>query len=191
MERNDDWYDPEVDKLIKAVARDLSRIRGFTSSDQGDLAQRLWKHVLSQRYRFDPSRATWAGFATCIVRTRSKSIVRHMKAAKRDPAREQMALNAPVDDHEDGVVEAAQTIVDERSPAPDRNDLSHDLRTVSAKLTVRQREIMRRLADGETVSRISRNIRIEPEEAEREIAAIRICFHEHDLGEYLQTGVQA
>ncbi len=80
--------DPVVADLIRRKARRLARSLGFSPSDEDDLRQDLWLHVVAGMQRYDATRASCRTFATRIVTTRSISMAQHTRAQKRDRRRE-------------------------------------------------------------------------------------------------------
>lgn len=69
--------------LIKKKARSLVGKNGFTDSDQEDIQQELWLHLLRRQNRYDPGRGKEITFIAWVIDNRIRTIIEHRKAGKR------------------------------------------------------------------------------------------------------------
>jgi DNA-directed RNA polymerase specialized sigma24 family protein len=77
-------FSPYVQSLIRRKAEQLCRRRGFSRSDQTDLAQELTTRLLSKEGRYDPGRgASRDTFADRVIDTEVKMILRDRRRLKR------------------------------------------------------------------------------------------------------------
>ncbi|MEX2388094.1 MAG: hypothetical protein WD534_09460 [Phycisphaeraceae bacterium] len=182
--------DAYVSYLIRRKARLLSCSPGFRLHERPDFEHDLWAHLKHRERHYDPSRqASFETFAHWVVSNKTTSIARHRKAAMRNPEREEMSLNQMVSsgngNGDDGEIEASQTIADPGSPAPDANDLQHDLDAVVSMLTPRQQRILKLLPQRMAKARLAEAVDLTLDELEQELAAIKACFTKHEMQLYL------
>lgn len=72
-----------VQQVIRIKARQLSRKRGFSRSDQDDLEQDLAMHLLQQARHYDPRRASLNTFAARVIESKARMILRDRRRLKR------------------------------------------------------------------------------------------------------------
>lgn len=91
---------PQIDSyiatLIRCRAWRLVGKAGLTNQDVDDLIQELTAELLKALPQFDPSRAGFKTYASCVVKCKASHIVRDRLAEKRNPARESHSLNRAV-----------------------------------------------------------------------------------------------
>lgn len=83
--------DPETRRIIRAKANRLARSPGFWRHEVEDLEQDLLLALLRRREKFDPVRGCWPAFVTTVVAHAAVSLLRHRRAACRDPRRREHA----------------------------------------------------------------------------------------------------
>jgi RNA polymerase sigma factor (sigma-70 family) len=71
--------------LIRVKARQLIRRPGFSRSDQGDVEQDLFLHVLSKFRQYDPKRSSLNTFVDRVVNSAAAMLVRERGRNKRSP----------------------------------------------------------------------------------------------------------
>ena len=81
-------------RVIEHKARELGAGTSCARADEEDLEQELYVHLCERISQFNPTIACLATFVARIVDHKAASIVRHRRAQKRDPAREQFSLDA-------------------------------------------------------------------------------------------------
>lgn len=179
--------DPKIIALIRGKAATYARSMRHAGIEVEDTRQKLWLLLSKRESQFDPERSSFPTFAELAVNNEVSSMARYDKAAKRSRAREEMSLNQMVSSGsgDDGEIEASQTIADPSAPAPDANDLQHDLHTVTSMLTPRQQRILKLVPRRMAKARMAKAVDATLGELEQELAAIKACFTEHELHLYL------
>lgn len=71
--------------LIRVKARQLVRRPGFSRSDQDDIEQDLFLHVLNKVHQFDPTRSSLNTFVDRVVNSAAAMLVRERGRNKRSP----------------------------------------------------------------------------------------------------------
>lgn len=172
--------------LVLAKARKLSRRRGFNRSEEDDIRQDLWTHLIRQTPEFDPTITTWEKFVSYILDKYCISLVRHRTAEKRSPDREECSLNAPVLDGDGRVVERHQTTPEASSTWQRLYDLRRDAAEFRNGLpTELHRQVMDALGRGGTVNSIAGELGIPRRMAERCVAELRERFGRSSLRDYM------
>lgn len=140
--------DGYIHQLINYKARTLCRMWIFRQSDYDDIVQDLWLHLLEREVQFDASRACFETFANRVITNKVRSIIRHRKAAKRNPEREKASLNAPVVPGNPSSPMLCNTVADPRSPS--LQDIDHKLEqeALIKRMPEEYREPMSHLLDG-------------------------------------------
>ena len=174
-----------AESLIRTKARRLCRRPGFTTSDEGDIEQELWTHLVEQEPKFDATR-DWRKFVSFIADKRCSSIRRDRFAEKRDPRREEFSLDEWVRDS-DGEFVARHELVKEASSDPQcLHDLRRDLVALRDYLPSDQH---RRYLDAKARGGTTNSIAIEIGLPRPRVAKIEIEVREEairiGLGEYL------
>lgn len=174
-----------AESLIRTKAKRLCRRPGFTTSDEGDIEQVLWTHLVEQEPRFDPTR-DWMTYVSFISDKRCSSIRRDRFAEKRDPRREEFSLDAWVRDS-DGEFVARHEMVEEASVDPQHHlDLRRDLATLR---TLLPSDDHLRYLDAKARGGTTNSIAIEIDLPRPRVATIEIEVREVairiGLGEYL------
>lgn len=83
--RNDHALNDYARTLIRVKAKQLIRRPGFSRSDQGDIEQDLFLHVLSKFRQYDPNRSSLNTFVDRIVNSAAAMLVRERSRNKRSP----------------------------------------------------------------------------------------------------------
>lgn len=164
--------------IVLAKARKLSRKRGFNRSDEEDIRQDLWTHLIRQSPKFQPTITTWEKFVSYILDKYCISLLRHRRAEKRSPDREACSLNDPVLDGDGRVVDRHQT-TPEASNVPQRlRELQRDVADVLARLSDLDRVIALGLVTG-TINSVASELGIPRSAVERHIAELLrdVCEH--------------
>lgn len=78
--------DPFLSRLARAKADEVSRQPGFNPSDAPDIEQELLTKVAERQITYLPERGRPEAFAQTIVESKSATLVRDRRAAKRPPA---------------------------------------------------------------------------------------------------------
>ena len=88
--------------LIRVKAKQLIRRPGFGRSDQGDVEQDLFLHVLKKVQQFDSSRASLNTFVAQVVNSAAAMLVRERGRNKRSPGEgvEVRSLEIKIEQHE-------------------------------------------------------------------------------------------
>lgn len=84
-----------AESVIGYWSKRLSRLPGFSSSDEDDLAQELRLYVLRKSGLYDATRGSLATFGDRVVRSRAKMIIRDRRRQKRAPVIAMPSLDAP------------------------------------------------------------------------------------------------
>lgn len=194
-------------KAEKMVQDDLSvppnQRAGLTRSDIPDLEQELLLEIYTKRGRFDSaheSTASYKNFIICAVNNFASDIVRARKRLKRGGGDRLVSLNKEISNEEGEGITVGEMITDARlpgqpgalpdamhvlgSPEPEPS-LSFDVDRLLAQLNARQREIGRRIMDGDDVKDIGARIGISRAEVYREIARMRRTLYAEGLKDYL------
>ncbi|MEX0655315.1 MAG: hypothetical protein WD534_06365 [Phycisphaeraceae bacterium] len=181
--------DSKTEALIRGKAAAYARSMRHVGVEVKDTRQKLWLLLTKREPQFDPRLASFPTFAEQAVNNEIISMARYDTAAKRNRAREEMSLNQMVcsgnGNGDDGEIEASQTIADPGSPAPDANDLQHDLDAVVSMLTPRQQRILKLLPQRMAKARLAEAVDLTLDELEQELAAIKACFTKHEMQLYL------
>jgi RNA polymerase sigma-70 factor (ECF subfamily) len=85
--RPEDFVSDYARTLIRVKARQLIRRTGFSRSDQDDIEQDLFLHLLSQARQFDPARGSLNTFIARVVDTAVAMLLRKRSRQKRKPER--------------------------------------------------------------------------------------------------------
>lgn len=175
-----------AEPFVLSKARRLSRCRGFNRSDEEDIRQDLWMHVIQQAPRFDETVASWEKFVSFILDKRCISLLRHRRAEKRSKGREDCSLNEPVLDGDGRVVERHQTTPEASSTWQRLYDLSRDAAEFRKGLpTELHRQVMDVLGRGGTANSIAGELGIPRRTAERCVAELRELFGHSSLRDYM------
>lgn len=172
--------------LVRFKARQLSRRRGFCTSDREDLEQELWAAVVGRVKRFDPTKASLNTFLALIVDSAVASIVRHHMAEKRSPDRNEMSLNDPVLDADGGIVDRHQTTSEAAASRQGTHERTQDVADACGKLNDPEtREVAELLKLGNTVNSIAGRLGMSRRAVARHVAQIRAAFEDAALRGYL------
>lgn len=82
---NNKFVNEYAQTLIRVKARQIVRRPGFSRSDQSDVEQDLFLHLLSQAQHFDPARASLNTFIARVVDSAVAMLVRERNRNKRVP----------------------------------------------------------------------------------------------------------
>lgn len=172
--------------LVVAKARKLSRRRGFNRSEEEDIQQDLWTHLIRKASKFDPTITTWEKFVSYILDKYCISLMRHRTAEKRSSEREECSLNEPVLDGDRRVVERHQTTPEASSTWQRLYDLRRDAAEFRKALpTELHRQVMDALGRGGTANSIAGELGIPRRTTERCVAELREFFGRSSLRDYM------
>jgi hypothetical protein len=108
---NFDWVlDEKVSKIIRRMARQLSRSPGFSRSDEPDIEQELRAHLLEKASKFNAARSKVTTFAKRLIENKAASIARKVDAGMRSYRRNSISLNVSIANAEDGISELADLL---------------------------------------------------------------------------------
>ena len=187
--------DPKIDayaaELIRCKACQLVGKAGLTAHDVDDLIQELTAELLKCLPKFDPRKASFKTYVSCVVRRKAYRIIRERIAEMRNPARESHSLNQ-VDAEESpeaGAHAVTQEEHDRRIGRRNRSveeqaQLALDVASVLAKLPDRLRrlcEVMKHKLPTEAAQRLS----IARSTVYERIGQAREVFERADLRKYL------
>jgi RNA polymerase sigma factor (sigma-70 family) len=173
--------------LISFKAKQLSRKRGFSRSDEEDLVHELTLTLLSKVDQYDPTRgASLDTFADRVIDSAVKMILRDRRRLKRAAGFGAVSIDTTTVVVNGKPVFLGETIGDadrervtlseRRSPHPD-NDLSEVLRALPPELA----DVARRLQDG-TVASVARDLGTSRRQVYAAMAHIRKHFEDAGLG---------
>ena len=83
--RHDEFFNDYARTLIRVKAKQLVRRPGFSRSDQEDVEQDLFLHLLRQVQHFDPTRGSLNTFVARVVNSAAAMLVRERGRNKRSP----------------------------------------------------------------------------------------------------------
>lgn len=101
--------DTDIQFLIRAKARQLTRAKGFRRGDQEDLAQELILRLLQRLKAFDPARASFYCFALVVLDRSALTLLEARTAACRDSSTT-LSLQMPDPEVEDDPTPLAQLV---------------------------------------------------------------------------------
>jgi RNA polymerase sigma-70 factor (ECF subfamily) len=85
VSRDDRVLNDYAQTLIRVKAKQLVRRPGFSRSDQDDIEQDLFLHLLSKVEQFDPTRGSLNTFVARVVNSAAAMLVRERSRNKRSP----------------------------------------------------------------------------------------------------------
>jgi len=174
-------------------ARQLIGRNGFTESDFRDLRQELLADVLARLPKFDGTRAGVKTFVSRLIDNRIATILKHRRAACRDPGRVESSLDDWVRDEDKKWARRSETITEDEAraaagrlgrPREEQTDLAIDTQVVIDSLPDDLRDLCIRLKT-QTVVDISRETGVPRARLYERIAALRARFREADMDRYL------
>lgn len=127
--------EPYASRLIAFKARQLSRCPGFSLGDRKDIEQELWLALLIRLPQYDARRASESTFVARVIEHAVVTLLRHRRAEKRSPAREECSLDDPVLDADGRVVPRHETTPEAASEPGRLRDLERDVAQVVAGLS--------------------------------------------------------
>ncbi len=144
--------------LIRVKARQLIRRPGFCRSDQEDVEQDLFLHLLGQAQHFDPDRSSLNTFIARVVDSAVAMLVRERGRIKRSPAGDAkvQSLEVKVEQTEGPPVPlwAIISIADLQRrtgttslPDAEKYELAEDVANSIASLSPEQQEVCRSLME--------------------------------------------
>jgi RNA polymerase sigma factor (sigma-70 family) len=168
-----DTNHPKLDdyaiRLIRRKAQQLVGNYGFVKDDRPDIEQDLTVDLLTRLHKFDPSRATLHTFMSRVIDNRIASMIEERKAALRDYRRGGLSLNDPLADDEGHEEErgdyvdagTSQRMLGSSSmPIDDLVAQRIDLARALQKLSPVQRALCARIATGEQITDIAREMKV-------------------------------
>ena len=151
-------------RLIRYKAKSLIGKAGFTEADRDDLEQEMVIDLLDRLPKFDSSRAQRNTFISRIIENKALSLIEAQKAEQRDYRLYGGSLNDPVEIRDGDQAELGDTIDRDdcfqrmgrySRPVRELNDLSLDVKRVTADLPPELDSVREQLKAGEPVSRIA------------------------------------
>lgn len=185
---------PFTKTLIASQAAKLTRFRGFSSTDDEDIAQELTIGVYQACLKYDRSQGAIESFITTVAKNRISELARHREAKCRTPEAEAGSLNQNIDTA-DGPTEWVGMFDVEKHGRPrggqrlgdiEQVALSQDIETVLDSLSDETREVARLLMH-HNPAEIEKILGTTRAKVRTHIALIREHFESHDLGDYLGT----
>ncbi len=185
---------PEIEEWELVVARGsvrrfLREFRGLRGLEERDLIQRCLIHWCVQRSRYDPShRASARTFMNRTMWNFLLDVARRASARKRKAEQTMVSLDEPVSQEaeESDELTLGGVMPDKASAVRMAGlPLQVDLRTVLTRLTPQQQALCQLLTEGETVTAISRKLRVPRATLYDEIKRIRRMFYSTGLREYV------
>ena len=181
----DGVIDPFVSRLVQAKAREVSRQPGFSPSDAPDIEQELLTKVAERQITYLPGRGHPEAFAQTIVESKSATLVRDRRAAKRPPP-SVASLDQPPADERLRLIDllpatASRTRVPSGEPDP---DLSIDVVIVLKSLPTDDQALCGQLMTG-TLSEAARELGRPRSTLQKAVARIRRRFEDAGLKIYL------
>jgi len=189
--------DDYTERIICSKAKQLVGVAGFTDSDRADIEQELTIVLLKRLPKFDAKKAQRRTFIVRLIDRKVVDLIRHRKAEKRDPMREECSLNERLSNGMGGTVAVVDTLSKtdllrrSQKEVVSENDLTCmklDLATVIASLPPELRDLCERLKTC-TVAEISRQTGVPPSTLRSRIKRIRQRFQNAGLEDYLDTSV--
>jgi len=105
---------PEINEyaesVIRVKARQLVGTAGFTTSDVADIEQELRIELLLRLPKFDPQKATYNTFVSCLVGRKCAKLIRHRMRELRDYRRNCCSLDDVVVDGDGSFTARAETM---------------------------------------------------------------------------------
>ena len=187
--------DPKIDayaaELIRCKACQLVGKAGLTAHDVDDLIQELTAELLKCLPKFDPRKASFKTYVSCVVKRKAYRIVRARITEMRNPARESHSLNqvGSEEGHEEGAHAVTQEEHDRRIGRRNRSveeqaRLAFDVASVLAKLPDRLRRLCEVLRD-KSPTEAAQRLGIARSTVYEHIGQIREVFERADLRKYL------
>jgi len=175
--------------LIRVKARQLSRKRGFSRSDEDDVAQELTAYLLARAHRFDPDRASVSTFADRVIRSAIATLLRDRRRQKRAVGFTVQSLEGTSVAQDRGSASLRDTL-----GLPDRgrrtgtaNDEESRAETVTAVVEALRslrpdlQDVCRRLSDG-TIASVARDLGLSRHRVGIIVGEIRRHFEAAGLG---------
>ena len=177
--------DAYITRLIRRKARSMCRLHGFSPSDFRDIQQDLWLHLLHQQARFNPRVAAFETFANRLITNKARSMVRHRRAQKRDPANEAFSLQQTMCDADGVELPHSETLADHTFPSPHHGDLRLDVDTFVDRLGPGDRHVAEALREGRSQSQIATTLGVSRRQITNAVTRIQRLAREFELHEYL------
>lgn len=177
--------DPLLQSLVQHKARELSHQPGFTPADAPDLEHELLAKVAEHQVAYLPGRGRPDAFARTIVESKSATLVRDRRAAKRPPPSVASLDQPPADERLRLIDLLPATASRTRVPSgePDA-DLQIDLAIVLKSLPTDDQALCGQLMNG-TLSDAARDLGRPRSTLQRAVARIRRRFEDAGLKIYL------
>jgi RNA polymerase sigma factor (sigma-70 family) len=186
--------DPAVQRLIRREAWQLAHLPESCGHDCEDWRQELFYRLLRGLPAFDPQRGHIRAFATTVIRTAVRNILRELQAEKR--GQQQLAsLNVPIRGGGDGLVELSDTLHQPQQDARrglrprgdgERAQLALDVQSVLTRLPPNLHSVAEPLMRG-TVSESARELGVPRTTLSSWVAQLRPYFERAGLHEYLEV----
>ncbi len=185
--------DAKTVKRIWSKAMQLSKQEGFRADEWPDLQQELVVHVLEQLPKYDPRRGKREHFLASIISHKATDMTRIRRAKQRGHQVEVVSLHEPVATAGDEQVQIEDLVVDDALQVQRglsgrvREEQIHcrvDVLRVEATLTVKQRDICRRLRVS-TITEVAAELQMPRATLCDEVRKIRSVFRRAGLDAYL------
>ena len=183
--------DAKTVKRIWSKAMQLSKQEGFRADEWPDLQQELVVHVLEQLPKYDPRRGKLDHFLANMISHKATDMLRIRRAKQRGYQVEVVSLHQPISDDEEVDVEDLATgdamKVQRGLSGRVTEEQIHcrvDVLRVEATLTVKQRDICRRLRFA-SKTEVAAELRMPRSTLCDEIRKIRRAFRRAGLDAYL------
>ena len=146
--------DRDAETTVRARARALVGLAGFTRSDVEDIEQELRLALLVALPRFDQKRASRSTFVRCVVDCRAIDLVRYRLAAKRDVRKTCVSLDEVAGHGDDRAPRVSCVTYDDLKrrvaqmarSQEERTSMSQDVSRAVSSLPARRRGLCQRLA---------------------------------------------
>lgn len=181
-------------QLIHHKARQLVGNYGFSRDDQPDIEGELTADLLARLPKFDGSRAALNTFVSRVVNHQVARMIQERLAAMRDYRRCRPSLNEPVTPDVPEGKELIESLDQDTylrmtgrqsMPVADQAARRVDLARALGKLSAPQRALCARLASGQPVADIARELGLHRSTIYTQIEEIRTVFRQAGLEQYL------
>ena len=185
--------DAKTVKRIWSKAMQLSKQEGFRPDEWPDLQQEMVVHVLEQLPKYDPRRGKREHFLASIISHKATDMLRIRRAKRRGHQVEVVSLHEQVAAAGDEQVQIEDLVADDALQVQrglsgrvteDQIHCRVDVLRVEATLTVKQREICRRLRFA-SKTEVASELRMPRSTLCDEIRKIRRAFRRAGLDAYL------
>jgi len=188
---------PEINEyaesVIRVKARQLIGTAGFTSSDVADIEQELRIELLLRLPKFDPQKATYNTFVSCLVGRKCAKLVRHRMRELRDYRRNCCSLDDVVEDGDGSFTARAETMdrdetdirTDKRARSREEQaQLRADVAFALAALPDDLRELAECVMSAPTLTKAAKKLGMQRSAFYDALDRLRSYFSDAGLGDY-------